>query len=116
MKLDNLKKIDGATVNAIASLKSNYGDGISAMFKAFGNKPFLRYHAQGVSQHPLVLAYKPEEEAFLENVKLVHITDIPQTDNSISSQVIYKVKGSDDNSLSIKARKTHIVMKTATRM
>lgn len=74
------------------------------MLEYFGNKPFLRHHAQGFDQFPLVNAYKAEEETFLKTARPVPKDKIPPSSNIISSHTLYKVKMNDDGSLKLKAR------------
>ena len=50
---------------------SKGGDVLSSVVDHFGNKPFLKHHAQGFDQYPLFNAYKLEEETFLKTVRPV---------------------------------------------
>ena len=69
----------------------------------FGNTPFLRHHAQGLDQFPLVTSFKTEEETFLRTVKQFAKKDVPAGANIICSHTICKVKQNDDGSLKLKA-------------
>lgn len=77
-----------AAANVIVALRGDCTDVISAIFDAARNKPFLRYHAQRYSQHPLNLVLKNVKKSFLKNVKLVYVKDIPFNTNIISSHVL----------------------------
>ena len=74
------------------------------MVDHFGNKPFIKDHAQCFEQYPLVNAYKLEEEIFLKTVGPVSNDKILPGSNVISSHTLYKVKQNDDGSLKLKAR------------
>ena len=62
------------------------------------------FQAQRLPNFPLINAFKCEEESFTKTVKLVHLSDVPQDANIITSHVIYKVKANDDGSYKMKAR------------
>lgn len=64
---------------------------LAKMKTHFGNKVFLRHHAQGFDQFPLTNAYRNEEESFLKTVKQVVKQYVPEKANIISSHTIYKV-------------------------
>lgn len=77
---------------------------LSAMLEHFGNKPFLKYRAQGFDQYPLVNSYTVEEETFLKTACSVYHRYVPQGANVINSHTTYKVKKNDDGTLKLKAR------------
>lgn len=91
-------------MSASTSVTSTEEETLNKMLDHFGNKPFLRYRAQGFPSFPLLNAYKAEEDEFKKTVKKVPIEDVPKNANVISSHVIYKVKVKDDKSLKLKAR------------
>lgn len=69
----------------------------------FGNRPSLRYQAQGFPQFSLKTAYDVEKKNFKKTVKIVPISEVPARANIISSHVLYKLKTDDDLSLKLKA-------------
>lgn len=73
------------------------------MFNHFGNRPFLRYQAQGFSSFPLLNDYQEEEEDFKKRVKVIAIANVPVNANVISSHVLYKLKINDEKMLKLKA-------------
>lgn len=44
---------------------------LNRMFQFFGNKPFLKFQAQGFEQFLLQAAYKDEEQSFLKTVEVI---------------------------------------------
>lgn len=74
------------------------------MFDVLGNRSFLRHHAQGFDQAPMVNAYREEEKKFLLNVRQVPRDAVPKTANIIGSYTVYKLKVNDDDNLKLKAR------------
>lgn len=96
--------LESNTVSGLTTLSRNEQEALGAMFKYFGNKPFMRHEAQGFSQAAIMSAYQREEDVFLENVKIVRRTTIPTDANIISSHTLYKLKVNDDSSLKLKAR------------
>ena len=85
-------------------LTSKENEVLFSMVDYFGNKPFLKHHAQGFDQYPLANAYKLEEESFLKTVRPVPHDKIPAGSNIIRSHTLYKVKQNEDGSLKRKAR------------
>ena len=75
-----------------------------SMMSYFGNKSFLKHHAQGFEQYPLFNSYKQEEDSFLKTVKIIPSSQLPSGANIINSHTICKVKQNDDGSLKLKAR------------
>ena len=70
----------------------------------FGNKEFMLHEAQALPSCVTHNAYKKEESSFLKTVQLVHISDVPENENVITSHVLYKVKDCDDRKRLMKAR------------
>lgn len=91
-------------ISATNLVVSNESEILNQLLDFFGNKPFLRYRAQGFPTFPLLNAYNSEEEDFKKTVKTVPIELVPKNANVISSHVTYKVKVNDDKSLKLKAR------------
>ena len=94
-------------LNSIVSgkkLESNEQTTLALMLDTFGNKPFLRQHAQGFEQAVIACSYRDQEIEFCKRVRRVPIPDIPAQANVIRSHVIYKVQVNDDSSLSLKTR------------
>ena len=85
-------------------LTSTESEVLSSMVEKFGNKPFLKHHAQDFDQYPLINACKEEEGTFLKTVRPVPHNKIPPGSNIISSHTLYKLKQNDDGSLKLKAR------------
>ena len=77
---------------------------LNRMFQFFGNKPFLKFQAQGFEQYILSAAYKKEEESFLKTVKIIPKESLPQDANIIRSHTLYKIKVSDDGTKKLKSR------------
>lgn len=77
---------------------------LAKMIETFGNKLFLRHHAQGFEQPAFVKAYKDQEEEFCKHVLRIPVADIPADANVIRSHVIYKVKRNDNATLMLKAQ------------
>ena len=77
---------------------------LERMCEYFGNKPFLRFQAQGFEQCVLSKAYKAEEDEFIKTVEIVPKDKVPQNANIIKSHAIYKIKTNDDSSMKLKAR------------
>ena len=96
--------LHSSTVSALPMLESNEQVCIGKMFYFFGNKPFLRFQAQGFDQAALENAYSAEEAAFLKTVQPIPRSAVPEDANVIGSHTIYKVKANDDKSLKLKAR------------
>lgn len=77
---------------------------LQRMYNFFGNKPFLRFQAQGFEQYVITSAYKQEEESFLKTVKLVPKEKVPENANIIRSHTLYKIKVNDDSTMKLTAR------------
>ena len=86
------------------SLTSNAEAVISSYLQVFGQRPFMKFQAQGLPLYPLINSYQLEEDSFIKTVKLVHVSDVPKDANIITSHVIYKVKSNDDGTYKMKAR------------
>lgn len=107
MSKENWRFSSSAMLHAMSATNlvvSNEGEILNQLLEYFGNKPFLRYRAQGFPTFPLLNAYNSGEEDFKKTVKTVPIDEVPKDANVISSHVIYKVKVNDDKSLKLKAR------------
>jgi len=61
-------------------------------------------NAQGLQSFITHNAYLKEETSFTKTVTKVHVSDIPENANIITSHVLYKVKVLDDGSKIVKAR------------
>jgi len=96
--------INGNQVKIVNELSSLEPNAIQVYFDVFKFKEFLFYHAQGLPQFVVQNAYKCEEDSFRKTVRSVHVSNVPQNANVISSHVLYKVKKMDDGSMKIKAR------------
>ena len=90
--------------NSSVSIVSNEQDILKSMKMTFGNKSFLRFQCQGFDLYPLINSYSKEEEQFLKIVEVIPIDKVPENANIVNSHVIYKLKNSDDGSLSLKSR------------
>lgn len=75
-------------------------------FDRSGNKEFLLSHDQGLPTHVNESAYVAEQDTFLKTCREVAISDVPKSENVISSHTIYKIKTLDDGSRLCKARIT----------
>lgn len=84
-------------------MESNEPEELKRMFNHFGNKPFLKFQAQGFQQYVISNAYKLEEEAFSKTVKVIPKSDVPENSNIIKSHTLYKVKINNDASMKLKA-------------
>lgn len=62
--------ISGSKIYSLPALESNEEQQLQKVFEYFGNKPFLRHHAQGFDSALLENAYNIKK-LFLETVKLV---------------------------------------------
>lgn len=67
----------------LTQLDSTEQDVLKDLFETFGNKSFMRYHAQGFLQAVFVRSYDLQEVEFCKRVKLVAISDVPSTANVI---------------------------------
>jgi len=85
-------------------LKSVERQAVGEYFKCFGNKEFMLYQAQALPPFITQNAYDKEENAFLKTVRPVHVSEIPERANIITSHVLYKVKNCDDGTQIMKAR------------
>ena len=74
------------------------------MLDHFGNKPFLKHHAQGFDQYPLANAYNEGEETFLKTVSPVTHDEVLPNSNIINRHTLYKVKTNENGSLRLKER------------
>lgn len=64
----------------------------------------MKYQAQCFKQLVISKAFKAEERAFFNNVKIVYKQDVPDGPNIVSNHTIYKVKLIDNFFLKLKAR------------
>lgn len=64
----------------------------------------MHFQAQGFPSYPITNALKEEECKFHIFDEMVHVDDIPDNANVVSSHVFSKVKTNDENSLKMKAR------------
>lgn len=74
------------------------------MLNAFGNKTFMRHHAQGFEQAELVRAYETQETNFTRRMRKVTMDEPPQGANIKRSYTRYKIKHDDNELLSLNAR------------
>ena len=58
------------------------------MLDYFGNKSFLKHHAQGFDQYPFFNAYEQEEGTFLKTVRPLAHNKIPPGSNFVSSHTL----------------------------
>lgn len=77
---------------------------LDRVFQFFGNKPFLKFQAQGFEQFLMQSGYKDEEQSFLKTVEVIPKTNLPKNANIIRSHTIYKIKVNDDSPMNLKAR------------
>ena len=64
----------------------------------------MLHEAQGLPTHVTQNAYSVEEYQFVKNSSQIHVSEVPDTANVISSHVLYKIKQLDDGSRLCKAR------------
>lgn len=64
----------------------------------------MMHEAQGFPTYAGDNAYDTEEEAFKKTVTVIPASSLPLDTNTISSEVIYKVKVLEDLSLKLKVR------------
>lgn len=77
---------------------------LGRMFEFFGNKPFMKFQAQGFEQFVLSKAYKSEEDVLLKTVEVIPREKVPKNANVIRSHSLYMIKVNDDGSMKLKAR------------
>ena len=96
--------LSSATTHSLPRLPSSEQQTLQLLLDTFGNKPFMRHHAQGFDQACMDNAYAVEEDGFKKTVKLIPRDQVPANSNVINSHVIYKVKINDDQTLKLKDR------------
>lgn len=87
-----------------SELSSSENHDIEAFYEKFESKEFMLHEAQGLPTHITENAYKVEETEFRKSCENIHITNIPDDANILSSHVLYKIKDLDDGSKRCKAR------------
>lgn len=92
-----------AHIGCLESLPSDEQSILRQIFNLFGNRSFMRHHAQAFDQFVIANAYAAEEAEFKKTVEVVNRSSVPKGSNVISSHVIYNVKIQDENSLKLKA-------------
>jgi len=97
----NANKVDLLPGTELSSIEKSVVD---QYWNLFRSKEFLIWDAQGLPRFITHNAYRKEEDSFVETVKKVHVSDIPEGANIITSHVLYKVKLRDDGTKMIKAR------------
>lgn len=76
------------------------------VFKHFGNKSIMKFHAQRFEQQPLENTYKEDEQYLLKTGKWIHVKIIPNHANIISIHVLNKMKTDEDDCILLKSRRT----------
>lgn len=78
-KFNDTISASSASTQTELQVTSTENSVLASMLEHFGNKPFLRHHAQGFDQYLLVNAYKTEEDTFLKTVRPVPHTEVLPT-------------------------------------